>query len=150
MINILRTDSDNPDFIDLVKCLDAELAIRDGADHSFYAQFNKIVLIKHTVVAYENNLPVACGGIKVFDTKTIEIKRMYVTPESRGRGIATRILNELTAWTIELSIDKCILETGFNQPEAIALYKKNGFNRIPNYGQYAGIKNSICFEKELK
>jgi putative acetyltransferase len=49
----------------------------------------------------------------------------------------------------EMSCNKCILETGNRQPEAIMLYEKNGYNRIPNYGKYKGIKNSVCFEKEI-
>jgi putative acetyltransferase len=150
MINVVRTDSDNQDFIHLVKHLDADLAERDGDDHSFYAQFNKINKIKYAVVAYENSKPVGCGAIKEYTPNTMEIKRMYTLPESRGKGIASKVLTELETWAAELSYEKCILETGKKQPEAIALYKKNGYKPIPNYGQYAGIKNSVCFEKEIK
>jgi len=150
MINVVRTDSDNQDFIHLVKHLDADLAERDGDDHPFYAQFNKINKIKYAVVAYENSKPVGCGAIKEYTPNTMEIKRMYTLPESRGKGIASKVLTELETWAAELSYEKCILETGKKQPEAIALYKKNGYKPIPNYGQYAGIKNSVCFEKEIK
>ena len=150
MIKIIRTDSDNPDFIELVKNLDADLAERDGNDHSFYHQFNKIDKIKHAVVAYEDNKPIGCGAIKEFDLQVMEIKRMYTLPEGRGKGIATKILSELEKWASELSYKKCILETGKRQPEAIELYKKNGYKNISNYGQYKGIENSICFEKEMK
>lgn len=150
MINITRTNSDDPDFIKLVKSLDADLAKRNGADHPFYAQFNKIDGIKYAVVAYENEEPVGCGAIKEYEPDTMEIKRMYVTPESRGKGIATKILSELENWAAELSFAKCILETGKKQPEAIRLYEKNGYKSIPNYGQYAEVENSLCFEKEMK
>ena len=149
MIKTVRTDSHNQDFIELVKHLDTDLAIRDGEDHSFYAQFNKIDLIKHPVIAYENNIPLGCGAIKAFDANTMEVKRMYVRPESRGKAIASKILSELEAWALELSYKKCILETGIKQPEAILLYTRNGYQRIPNYGQYVGIIGSLCFEKEL-
>src|SRR5437899_7983290 len=150
MMQIIRTDSGNKDFIELVRHLDADLAKRDGDDHSFYAQFNTIQKIKFAVVAYENEKPLGCGAIKEYDSSTAEIKRMYVAPESRGNGVATRILSELENWASELSFTKCILETGRKQPEAIRLYEKNGYNPIPNYGQYVGVENSICFEKELK
>src|SRR5687767_2784711 len=150
MINLIRTDSDNPDFIELVKYLDADLARRDGSDHSFYSQFNKIDKIKHAVVAYENGKPIGCGAIKEFDPNAMEVKRMYTSPGSRGKGIASKILTELEIWTTELSYEKCILETGKRQPEAIGLYKKNGYKLIPNYGQYAEIENSLCFEKIMK
>ncbi len=150
MLNIIRTNSDNPDFISLVKLLDAELAERDGEDHPFYAQFNKIDKIKYVVVAYENDKPVSCGAIKEYSSDTMEVKRMYTLLESRGKGIATKVLIELEKWAKELSYGKSILETGKKQPEAIALYTKNGYKLIPNFGQYAGVDNSVCFEKEMK
>ncbi len=150
MIKLIRTNSDNPDFIELVKCLDADLAERDGDEHDFYAQFNSIVHIKHAVVASDNEKPVGCGAIKAFDEKTMEVKRMYTVPQHRGKGMATTILKELENWTREISYTRCVLETGKKQPEAIELYKKNGYSVIPNYGQYVGIENSVCFEKLLE
>jgi len=150
MIRITRTDSDSQDFFQLVKHLDTDLAERDGNEHPFYAQFNKIDKIKYVVVAYENDKPVGCGAIKEYAPNIMEIKRMYTGPESRGKGIATKVLAELEIWASELSYEKCILETGKKQPEAIGLYKKNGYKLIPNYGQYAEIENSVCFEKNIK
>jgi GNAT superfamily N-acetyltransferase len=147
MIDLIRTNSENHDFIGLVKLLDADLAKRDGEDHSFYAQFNTVDKIKYIVLAYEK--AIGYGAIKEYEANTMEIKRMYVWPESRKHGIATKVLTELENWAIELSHAKCILETGKRQPEAIGLYKKNGYKPIPNYGQYAEAENSICFEKEL-
>jgi putative acetyltransferase len=149
MIKLVRTDSENQDFIGLVKYLDAELAERDGEDHPFYAQYNKIDRIKYVVVAYEDQKPLGCGAIKEYEPNVMEVKRMYVSPASRGKGIATRVLTALENWAAELAYEKCILETGKKQPEAIGLYQKNGYFLIPNYGQYAGIENSVCFEKEL-
>jgi len=150
MPDTIRTDSGNKDFIELVKCLDADLAQRDGTDHSFYDQFNKIDTIRHVVVAYENGRPVSCGAMKEFTPTTMEIKRMYTLPESRGKGLATRVLTELETWAMELLYKNCLLETGKRQPEAIELYQKNGYTITSNYGQYAGIENSLCFEKTLK
>ena len=150
MIRMIRTNSENHDFVELVKHLDADLAQRDGADHSFYAQFNKIDTIKHAIVAYEGNTPVGCGAIKEYSPDTMEIKRMYTLPEARGQGVASSVLRELEHWASELGYEKCILETGKKQPEAIALYKKNEYQIIPNFGQYADVQDSVCFEKNLK
>jgi len=150
MIKIIRTNSENPEFIALVKLLDAYLAVLDGEDHLFYAQFNKIDKIMHVVLAYENEKPVGCGAIKEFGTGTIEVKRMYVSPISRKMGIASSILSELENWARELSYSRSILETGTMQKSAIGLYLKSGYKVIPNYGQYAGVENSICFEKDLR
>ena len=74
---------------------------------------------------------------------------MYTLPAHRGHGLATRILTELEKWAAELGYKKCVLETGLRQPDAIALYTKSGYHRIPNYGQYLNIENSVCFAKEL-
>ncbi len=149
MIRIIRTHSENQDFVDLVKFLDVDLAERDGEDHSFYAQFNKIDQIKYVVIAYENEKPLGCGAIKKHTTSTMEIKRMYVRSESRGKGIGSIVLSELENWATELSCETCILETGKKQPVAIELYKKNGYRLIPNYGQYADVENSVCLEKQM-
>ncbi|MDE3056643.1 MAG: GNAT family N-acetyltransferase [Bacteroidota bacterium] len=150
MIRIVRTNSDNQDFVALVKLLDSDLTERDGAQHSFYAQFNKIDKIKHVVVAYDDGKPVGCGAIKEYTASVIEVKRMYTLPEYRGQGIATKILAELEKWAGELSYKKCILETGKRQPEAVRLYEKRGYTRIPNYGHYAAVENSVCFEKAIE
>ena len=149
MTSFHRTSSDNADFKGLVALLDEDLQIRDGAEHAFYAQFNKVYMIKHVIVAYDGNNPVACGAIKELNGESMEVKRMYTSPHSRGKGLASQVLVELEKWAAELSYNKCLLETGKKQPEAIALYLKSGYNIIPNYGQYAGVENSVCFEKEL-
>jgi putative acetyltransferase len=149
MIILKRTNSDDKDFLGLVEELDADLAIRDGDEHSFYQQYNRVVNIKYALVAYDGDIPVGCGALKEYSEAAIEVKRMFVPAEKRGLGIASKILRELEKWAIELSFTKCILETGKKQHEAIALYKKNGYTLIPNYGQYKNIENSVCFEKEL-
>lgn len=150
MLTFERTNSENIVFLDLVKELDADLAVRDGKDREFYNQFNKLDSIKYVIVAHENENPVGCGAIKQFSADTMEVKRMFVPLNLRGKGIASMILNELEKWAIELGYKKCMLETGKRQPEAIALYKKSGYKQIPNYGQYIGVENSVCFIKELQ
>ena len=150
MIYLKRTDSEDLDFINLVRHLDADLAERDGAEHAFYAQFNKIDKIRYVVLAYEGERPVGCGAIKEYTPDTMEVKRMYVAPECRGKGIAGNILSELESWAGELAYTTCVLETGKKQPEAIKLYQKHGYEVIPNYGQYAGIENSLCFKKDVQ
>lgn len=134
----------------LVSLLDAELAERDGSEHSFYSQFNRIDKIRYVVLAYDRGKPLGCGALREYQPQTMEIKRMYVPPEGRRRGIASLVLVELERWARELSYTKCILETGKKQPEAINLYRKHGYAVIPNYGQYAGVENSVCFEKALR
>ncbi len=149
MLHLVRTNPANQDFIELVRQLDAYLTVIDGDEHAFYAQFNTLGKLKHALVAYDNGQPVGCGALKEIDSTIMEIKRMYTIPEKRGKGIASLILNELEKWAVESSYQKCVLETGEKQVEAIGLYKKSGYKNIPNYGQYIGVVNSICFEKIL-
>lgn len=149
MIKIHRTNSGDKDFQELVALLDEDLSIRDGEDHSFYAQFNKIDSIKFVVVAYENEKAVGCGAFKTFDDETVEIKRMFVRPENRGQGIGVEILSELEKWAFEQNDKFAILETGKKQPEAIRLYQKSGYELIENYGQYKNVESSVCMKKRL-
>jgi len=144
-----RTDSSDIDFQELVRLLDADLAIRDGEDHEFYHQFNSIATLRNCVIAYCENAAVACGAFKALSEDTVEIKRMYTDTLNRGKGLASKVLGELEAWAKEEGYKKCVLETGIKQPEAIALYEKCGYRRIPNYGQYIGIDKSVCYEKIL-
>lgn len=149
MYHLKRTTSDNPDFQQLVTELDKDLAIRDGDEHAFYAQLNKTTGLNTVIVLYDNTVAVGIGAIREYEPGTMEVKRMYVVPEKRGLGIASVVLKELEDWARELGYTKCVLETGKKQPEAIALYHKNNYTVIPNYGNYAGVENSVCFEKVI-
>ncbi|CAN5506416.1 GNAT family N-acetyltransferase [soil metagenome] len=150
MLSLIHTSSDDPDFRELVKLLDADLAIRDGKDHSFFAQYNKIDSIKHVVLAYFDKEPAGCGAIKKYDDKTMEVKRMFVKPEFRGKGIARAVLTEVEKWATSIGYTFCILETGKRQPEAISLYKSSGYSLIPNYGQYENVETSVCMKKQIE
>ena len=149
MLTLRRTTSDDPAFRQLVSELDHDLAIRNGETNAFFAQYNTIDLIRHVVIAFDGNEPAGCGAMKEYDAQTMEIKRMFVRPALRGKGIARKVLEELHQWAASLGYTRCILETGQKMPEAIALYTKSQYRVIPNYGQYEGIASSICFERML-
>ena len=149
MPEIIRTNSDNPDFLQLVFLLDDELTLRYGDLQKHYAQFNHINFIDTVVLAFENDVPAGCGCFRYFAPETIEIKRMYVRPEFRGRGISRLILAELEKWASEIGYTKSVLETGNLQTEAIHLYHRFGYAEIPNYGNYEGTETSICMSKKL-
>lgn len=149
MIITIRTNSDNKDFQALAAELEAELAIRDGENHVFLAQLNKIHTLDHVVVAYSGDEPVGCGAIREYSGDSMEVKRMYVPSAQRRKGIASLLLGELERWCVELGFTNCVLETGRNQPEAIGFYQQHNFQTIPNFGQYIDVANSVCFEKRL-
>jgi len=149
MAIFIRTQSDNADFQNLIALLDEDLAIRDGDDHSFYAQFNKIQNIRNVIVCFKDHKSIGCGAFKEYEPKIAEIKRMFVLPEYRGHGLGLDILRELEKWASELNYTECILETGKKQPEAIKLYQKAGYSIIKNYGQYENVENSVCMTKAI-
>ena len=96
-----------------------------------------------------NGSDVACGGVCRYDAETAEIRRMYVTPASRGAGLSRRILGALEEEARRLGYHRVRLETGVHQHEALALYRSSGFSEIPRYGPYADDELSVCFEKPL-
>lgn len=149
MITLKRTQAQDPDFQLLVGKLDRYLSVIDGDEHSFYQQFNQSDALKYAVLAYLDGQPVGCGAIKAYSENTVEVKRMYVDESVRGQGVASLVLRELENWASELAMQACVLETGVKQADAVRLYQKNGYHFIPNYGQYQGIENSVCFKKNL-
>jgi putative acetyltransferase len=149
MIEIIKTDGINEDFRALVVYLDQTLAETDGDEHDFYHQFNGIDNIRYVLVAYIGGAAVGCGAIKKYNDDAVEVKRMYVQPMYRGRGIASQILNKLENWAATLGFKYCILETGKRQHDAIALYQKCNYEVMPNYGQYENVENSVCMKKKV-
>ena len=150
MILINRTTSENKDFGELITLLDGDLNNRYGTEQTVYDQYNIIEAIDTVVVAYLNNIPAGCGCFKIYDSDTIEIKRMFVKTEMRGKGISKLILKELENWGIEKGYSQAILETRIKQTEAIGLYEKSGYQKIENFGPYVGMPYSICMKKLLK
>lgn len=147
---IKRTTSNDPDFKILVAELDKDLTSRYEERQAVYDQYNKVPDLETVVVVYNDHVPVGCGAFKAFDETSVEIKRMFVAVDQRGKGIASAILKELETWAIESGYTTAVLETGTKQHEAIALYKKLGYTITENYGQYIGMDTSICMKRSLK
>lgn len=146
-MKVIRATSDNPDFKYLVELFDEYLVDIDGEQRDFFAHHNNKYL-EHALVIYSNEQAIGCGGFKEYDNETAEIKRMFVHPDQRGKGIATIILTEIEKWANECGYQNFILETSPKLENAIALYKESGYRLIPNFGQYIGVENSICMKKE--
>ena len=149
-IKFIRTTSEDADFRKMVNALDEDLNLRNGDIQRQYDQYNKIDRIKNAMVIYFDNNPVGCGCFKKFDDETVEMKRMFVLPEMRGKQLAARMLQELEKWAIEEGNTVAVLETGRRQVEAQRLYSIAGYFRTENYGQYIGMEDSICYRKVLK
>lgn len=149
MIEIIRTDSKDYDFENLITLLDKELNCRYGDKQDYYDQFNKIEECKTVVIVKSDNNPIGCGCFKTLTVDTVEIKRMFVNKKYRGQGISKKILAELETWAKELGYNFALLETGYKQNEAIGLYERFGYKKTDNYDQYIGIETSICMKKKI-
>src|SRR5438093_8093964 len=125
----------------MIRALNAELAERypeEGANH-FRLDGEEVAEGRGAfLVTYDNGNPVACGAIRRIDADTAEIKRMYVEPHSRGRGIGRRLLITLETEGRRLGVKRLVLETGVRQPEAVGLYERAGFIRVSPFGEYVG------------
>ena len=148
--SFLKTTADNPDFHILVTRLNAHFAVLNGEKDDFYAQFNQVDAIKHVILVYDDQTPIACGAIKAYSESFMEIKRMYVVPDQRGRSVASLVLTHLENWAKELGYAETILETLKNQTHVINMYARNGYQTIANYGQYEGVESSVCMCKKIQ
>lgn len=149
MITVKRTTSHDDSFIALTAALDEELRTRYGSTQEAFDQYNIITDSSTVVIAFDNTLAVGCACFKETDRSTVELKRMYVKTSHRGKGFGVAILTALENWAIETGYHTMILETGTLQPEAIQLYKKQGYRIIPNFAPYIGNELSVCMRKVL-
>jgi GNAT superfamily N-acetyltransferase len=101
------------------------------------------------VVGYLDTLPVAMGGIRRIDRNTVEIKRMYVSPEARGRGFSRVVLAHLESLARDVGATRLLLETGPQQPEAMRLYETSGYERVEGFGHYKCEPDAVSYGKTL-
>ena len=148
-MQLVRTTNQDEPFVALTRQLDTELRQRYGQQQDLYTPHNRLDLIDTALLGVVDGQAVACGCFKWLDPQSAEVKRMYVHPEWRRRGYSTQLLIALEAWARELGVQRLLLETGLDQPEAIALYHKLGFTPIANYGPYVSLGNSLCMAKTL-
>ncbi len=147
-----RTDGKNKDFIENCRLLDMDLDRRVGKkiERDKYKKYNQLDEIKEAIVVYEGNRVIGGGAIRRYDDETIELKRVFVHTEYQGQGIGSRLVSLLMEWAVELGYKKMVLETGELLAESCAVYKKLGFQVIPNYGPYADMPESLCMAKDLE
>ncbi len=138
------TDGLDPDFAILSDEVEQEFYELYGEEQKKYTVYNGLAGIHDAILLYSKDVPFACAGFKVFEGNTVELKRVYVNKEYRGHGYSTYIVKQLLDRAKEKGYKRMILETGYKQKAAIALYKKLGFQIMENYGQYSGDSNSIC------
>ena len=146
---MIRTNSENPDFKALTDKLDDELCFLYNTKKEDYEEYNRITNLPTVIIAYANDIAIGCGCFKIYDQKTIELKRMFVDPAFRGKGIASAMVKELEVWAKELGFEEAVLETGNKQPEAIQMYKRLGYSIAEKPDQVQEIGHSVFMKKRL-
>ena len=147
----VRCDGSNADFIENCRLLDEDLDRRVGkvVKRDKYMQYNLLDKIKEAIVVYRDDIPVGAGAIRSYDEETAELKRVFVHPDAQGMGIGTELVKQLIEWARELGFRRMLLETGELLEESCHIYKKLGFEVIPNYGPYENMPESLCMAKNL-
>lgn len=148
-IKVVKTTSENPDFIFLIETFDTFLWERYPELKKEYWGNNLIEFNPNVIVVYLDEKPVGCGCFKKYNGNTAELKRMFVSPEARGLGLAQLIIKELEIGARDQGFKTLILETLYKQIEAISLYQKVGFEIVENYEPYVGLTNSVCMSKSI-
>jgi len=152
-ITIVRAELDADASRALIASLNAELSAmypEPGANHfglkpaQVSGQSGVFLIVSH------KGTPVGCGAVRLIDAETGELKRMYLSPTVRGKGLGRRLVAGLEAEARALGAKRLVLETGTRQTAALALYRATGFQPIPLYGEYlVSPKTSVCFGKNL-
>jgi GNAT superfamily N-acetyltransferase len=156
-MQVVRVGFGHPDAMTLIAAVQGEYVVRYGGEDetpldpamfdpphgSFY-------------VGYLDGRPAVSGAwrrrddVEALGTRsTAEIKRMYVAPALRGRGLARAMLAHLERTAAEAGAAVSILETGMRQPEAIELYESSGYVEVPKFGFYRDAPLSRCYAKRL-
>jgi putative acetyltransferase len=150
-INISEEAADSPDAIQLVEELDEILV--PGYPPESHHGYDVDKLVREGVAFFVTRCDgdaAGCGGIQLFGTEYGELKRMYVRPAFRRFGLAKKMLEHLTVYAAQHNVSMLRLETGIYQTEAIGLYERWGFYRIPPFGGYVEDPLSIFFEKPIR
>lgn len=147
-----RTNGKDSALVELVSHLDRFLEEINGAEiqRGRHAQYNKLDNIHHAYVVYLGEKPIACGAIRQYDENTVELKRMFVSPEARGYGVGLELGKRLESWARSLGYHQIILETNPNLTNAVRLYRKLGYDVIPKYGPYTVMPEALCMGKQLQ
>jgi len=148
-MEIRRTAGDDPDFLAVIQRLTAVLSELNGEQDGFYQQFNKVDPAATVVVGYHEGKAVASGAFRPMDEDKVEVKRMFVDPEVRGKGFAKAILKELETWAREDGYKQAVLETSKRLIPAVTLYQSQGYQQTANYPPYEDVEDSVCFAKSL-
>ncbi|MEO5780630.1 GNAT family N-acetyltransferase [Arthrobacter sp. PAMC25284] len=150
-LNIRQVTWSNPVGADLRAAQQAELDARFGSSDHEPGPPPSEADVAVFLVAYDkaSGQPVGCGGLRILNEHTAEIKRLYVLPYTRGSGVASSVLAALEAQAYALGIRTITAEAGSAQTDGRKFYEAAGFGPVPNFGPYAGVEHSYCYSKPI-
>lgn len=149
-LTLRRVDPHDADLHLLIDALDADLLTRYPAEEIFKVDFtDPKVRQMWFSVAYVDGEPAGCGGLRPLDGRTMELKRFYVADKYRKQGVASAIIRHLEQQASERGYSTFLLETGDGQPEALAFYRKHGYEVVDRFGEYVDCEFSICMGKKI-
>lgn len=152
-MKILITDAANLDFIRLTKELDENLngisADRPEEERTKYASFNELSDITKAFVMYDKEIAIGCAAFKKYTTDTVEVKRVFISKNYRGKGLSKILLSELEKQVENDGFSRLILETGKNNRAAVSMYKGLNYRETDNFPPYTEMEDSICLSKNL-
>lgn len=146
----IRTNIHDTHFLEMVKMLDAELRDMYGDQQDDFDPHNKLKEDTFVLVVKTNDQTIGCGAFRPMEDGVAEIKRMFVHPDHRGKGLSKLILSELETWIKEKQYSYIKLETGNKNIAALSLYPASGYEPIEPFGPYKSLPGSFCFGKKIK
>ena len=151
MTEFMITDGTDKTFIKLCHMLDESLNEIVGGEEkrAGFIPLNALDNIHDAIIAYMDGEPVGCASFKCFDKTTAEMKRVFIKKEFRGKGLSKPLIFRLEAMAKARGYQSMILETGDMLKAAMHVYEEIGYKRIPNYGPYKDMADSVCMKKIL-
>lgn len=150
-MQFVHTDGGNLDFIELCRELDDFLNELVGGEENRaeYIPYNRLCDINDAIIAYDDGVPIGCAAFKKYDDECAEVKRVFIKQKYRGKGISYELMKRLEDAARKKGFRCMILESGEALAAAMTLYRKIGYEVIPNYGQYKDMPDSVCMKKKL-
>ncbi|MET7419715.1 GNAT family N-acetyltransferase [Dactylosporangium sp. NPDC005555] len=148
VIRVDGVDWDDPAAVALRSAMTAEMRLRYADRFATRPQVEADTVVYTAVAFAEGRLPVGHAALRRLGPD-LELKRMYVAPSHRGTGVAAALLTAVEAAAVRLGAPRIILQTGDRQPDAVRLYVKTGYTRIPIFPPYEAMTFSNCFQKVL-
>ncbi len=139
----------HPHLLSLAEQLDAFFYARYGEATLKYSWYHDMSKLACAAVAYLEDKPIGCCCWKPMDAATAEIKRMFVQPECRRRGVAMQLIAQIEAHAAASGCHRAVLETGADMDGAIAAYERMGYQRCTGFGDFVNDTGVVCMEKEI-